>query len=744
MKVFSQLEKAQLENTTADTGSHPKGMITYRTDLNLPKVSNGTIYKTLVDEDTIQTLSNKLLASPEVTGSMLLNQIATPSAPASGKHKIYPKSDGKLYTLDPAGNEALLGSGAGGTKNYITDGDAEAGNVGVIYRTVQSPVTRPNSSYIITSSDLTLTQTTTSPLSGSKSWLLTKNTAINTSGEAAGFNFTIDAKDKAKVLNISFDYLVNSGVFNAGTSTTDSDIVVGIIDITNGTYIEPSSIKLLSNSTTIADKFQASFQTPYNSTSFRLVLHVAGTGTNVWSLKVDNISVSPSNYTFGTPITDWQAFTPTGTWTTNVTYTGRYRRVGDTLHAQVFIVMSGAPSPVTNLYLNLPNGLTIDTSKFLPATSGVGTTTNVFGTGKTFNGGSNVTNLLLNWAGTNLIGVGYENTAAGQAANVTPSAPFAYVSTSTISVEYMVPIQGWSSSVQMSDQADTRVVAAYISAGTVANGTTFSFGPATIDTHGGWNGTTTYTCKVPGIYKFSAQMQFTVTASAGQYYNMQLSKTGVVYQVQTKRAPGATVSDSFTFHPVLVQLNVGDTLTLGQQVGGTNYSSITAAGDASWISIERISGPQSIAATESVSASYEMSTGPTISSGVSSLLLFPTKAYDSHGSFNTANGQFVAPISGKYRIAASVKFINTTAWTLNELAELDVIYANGTKYRALDMVYDQNTTATAGSRMLKGSTTIHMNAGEYLTINVFQQCGGPLALTASASENYFSIERVGN
>ena len=33
-KIYGQLEKAQLENTTSDTASHPKGMITYRTDLH--------------------------------------------------------------------------------------------------------------------------------------------------------------------------------------------------------------------------------------------------------------------------------------------------------------------------------------------------------------------------------------------------------------------------------------------------------------------------------------------------------------------------------------------------------------------------------------------------------------------------------------------------------------------------------------------------------------------------------------
>ncbi len=125
-KIFSQLEKAQLENTTSDTASHPKGMITYRTDLNQAKISNGTAYKLLIDEDSSQTLSNKTYASPITSGAITSAQTTTPASPASGENKLYFKADGKLYTLDSAGNEALVGSGGGGVKNLITNGNFES------------------------------------------------------------------------------------------------------------------------------------------------------------------------------------------------------------------------------------------------------------------------------------------------------------------------------------------------------------------------------------------------------------------------------------------------------------------------------------------------------------------------------------------------------------------------------------------------------------------------------------------
>lgn len=134
-KIYSQLEKAQLENTTSDAASMPPGFITYRTDLSVAKVSNGALMKMLIDEDSSQTLANKtltspqvnspILATPEVTGEMLLNQITTPANPAAGKDKLYFKADDYLYTLNSAGVETRvqkdLAAGTNTTVQYASN-----------------------------------------------------------------------------------------------------------------------------------------------------------------------------------------------------------------------------------------------------------------------------------------------------------------------------------------------------------------------------------------------------------------------------------------------------------------------------------------------------------------------------------------------------------------------------------------------------------------------------------------------
>jgi hypothetical protein len=65
---------------------------------------------------------------------------------------------------------------------------------------------------------------------------------------------------------------------------------------------------------------------------------------------------------FDNRLTDWIPYTPTGTWTTNTVYVGRWRRVGDSAEIQINVNISGNPDN-TQLIINLPSGLVIDTSK---------------------------------------------------------------------------------------------------------------------------------------------------------------------------------------------------------------------------------------------------------------------------------------------------------------------------------------------------------------------------------------------
>lgn len=62
---------------------------------------------------------------------------------------------------------------------------------------------------------------------------------------------------------------------------------------------------------------------------------------------------------------------PTGSWTTNTTYAGFMRRVGDTLETFIQVETAGAPDAVA-LTINLPTGLVADTAKFAGSNPVVG------------------------------------------------------------------------------------------------------------------------------------------------------------------------------------------------------------------------------------------------------------------------------------------------------------------------------------------------------------------------------------
>lgn len=67
----------------------------------------------------------------------------------------------------------------------------------------------------------------------------------------------------------------------------------------------------------------------------------------------------------GGNVGSWESFTPTGSWTTNVTYSGMHRTVGDEVFARYKLEFAGAPGGATFLTLDPPTGFTPDDSKFM-------------------------------------------------------------------------------------------------------------------------------------------------------------------------------------------------------------------------------------------------------------------------------------------------------------------------------------------------------------------------------------------
>lgn len=313
IKTGAAIARNKLANGTASHVVINDGSGVMSSEATLAKVRGGTgadnssvtfpASGTLVTEAGTQTLTNKTITSAELDTPLIddyfdINEESAPGTPASGKVRVYAKSDAKLYKKDDNGVEQEIGAGgSGGGVNYIgnplfADGTvtgwatyADAAGTTPVDGTGGSP-------------NVTFTAQTGSLVRGTFSGRLTKD-AANRQGQGASYDFTIDAADTGRPVNIAFDFL-------AGGSYAANDVGVYIYDVTNATLITPAAINVAAGKGTFRAFFVAT-----TSTSYRLILHVASTNASAWTLDTDNFQVGPQQQLSGAAVTDMQSYTPT-------------------------------------------------------------------------------------------------------------------------------------------------------------------------------------------------------------------------------------------------------------------------------------------------------------------------------------------------------------------------------------------------------------------------------------------------
>jgi hypothetical protein len=751
----SSIDNAVIGGTTPNAGTFTSLAATSVT-VNGVQVTTNTATQTL----TNKTLTSPVINTPTVDVLNAVQQGSTPANPSAGNTKLYTKTDGYLYTLDSTGVETQVGTGAGGNINFISNGDAETTATIFSGYTSASASSRPNGTQTAGAAGLTVTRTTSSPLYKTASWLLTK-AASNTQGQNQAIPFTIDPAYRAKVVQISMDYIVASGTFTAGTSSTDSDLIVYIYDVTNNTFIEPSSIKFLSNNTSVTDKFDATFQTSATGSSYRLIFHSATTSASAFALKIDNIAVSPSVYVYGTPITDWQSYTPTWTaFTTNPTLgngtiSGRYRRVGDSIQGQVTLSSGSTTSYGSGAwYFSLPSGLSIDNTKNLQTSASVTNKAGMYNGGSIFDGAvyysSATTFGVRSWL---------SNATYTSHADVNSTVPFTWASGHSLTLNYEFPIQGWSSSVQTSDQADTRVVgASYIR--TTAQTITSAVDNVAIydgkifDSHNAMNTSTgRYSVPVKGYYTLDASAYFTnFTGAAGNFIQLRMVKRNsagtviqdlykdtIAYQAAVGMEPAVKGTQSF-------DCNVGDTLEVVffQSTGGPSRTTIAGI---SFFNVRMSQGPSAIAANETLVAVYQQSSGQSIPNSTSTIVNLDTKNIDTHGVVTTgATWKAFAPVAGKYELHGSLEFLSAS-WTAG-----NVVFVNINRYNSAGTFIEQRlafeyyipTTGTFQIQVPLSATVFDMNSGDYLQVYINQSSGAARTLRNLATANFVNFKKIGN
>lgn len=637
-----------------------------------------------------------------------------------------------------------------GVKNYISNGHAEVSTVGwVTYADAASA--RPIDGTGGTST-ITLTRSTTTPLMGSASFILTSPGAVQ--GQGVSYDFTIDSKDKAKVLQISFEYLVNSGTFVAGSSAADSSLIPYIYNVGDAVLLEPSSIKLLSNATTLSDKFSATFQTSSTSTTYRLILHSA-TASAAFSLKIDNITVSPSVYVYGSPITDWQSYTPTGAWTTNSTYAGKWRRVGDTMEGVATVTLAGAPNAAA-LTMNLPAGYTIDSSKINNADGAFS-----IGMGSVLDNGAATYLLHTYFFSSTAIGTGIPNATGTYTYEngINATTPITFGVGDRVQLSFAVPILGWSSSVQMSDSSESRLIFSNYTLNTAQTLTRNAYTilnydtkitdtAASVATGTSWK----FTAVTSGQYKVSASINIGVVVPTTAC-ELKIFINGVANRVITHTRTSSAYTPAYQKinGTTAIYLNAGDYIDVRAFFDHASTNSTTLnEPETGWLVIEKIASPATIAATESVKAGYNTSAGGSLANQAFTFIDFGTKDFDSHGSVlgaglgnnatYTSTWRFVAPIPGLYS-ATSISIVNYPGSTDVQLVAS--IFVNGVDTcRGPQSRYITSSAGEYRGAFVSGD--VQLKAGDIVSIGVFQGSGAARTMATSSGENRVTIKRVGN
>lgn len=657
-------------------------------------------------------------------------------------------SDGQVLVADASQSTGVKWAAIqAGAKNYISNNNFESNSTGGwnTFTTTMTGVV-PTGTITNGAAGITIfTPTSTNPLAGTYS-LQVQGSPTFPAGQGFYTQFTPDREDRAKVLQISFNYEFVSATGSSDFSGTSANTFhVYIYDVTNSVWIQPAGVYGMTQKSG-AGKLSATFQTNSTATTYNLVVLCANTASGTTTMNFDDFSVGPQIVTQGAAVTDAVPFTSTKTNFTVSSETSVWSRVGDRMFCKSTFVLNGAPTGT--IYFTSPAGYTIDTSKTV-----LGNNSGTYGIASGQHAANSVySGIIQNGNGAN----GTFRIVGATAANEwSTTVPITWASGDTITVEYDMPIVGWSSNVQLSSDTDTRVVAAsYGKTGTTSLTTaTFAdvaYNNLNYDTHNAFNTSTyTYTVPVSGYYRIDAAIYIQGTVSTMELFLTDQNNT------QLRRL--ATVIGNYgnLAGHVTMKYNAGDQFKVRVLVGGSGLQTYQD-GATSYLNIERVSGPAIVAANESVNARYTTTAGSSIPYNALTFLDFGTKTIDSHNSVLGAGSgvvttsgtgwRYIAPVSGKYAIDTKVAIV-TPSNSSQRFIYYVYVYVNGSvcgKYG-----YDLNSGAYIGIAELSSgvSDMAQLNTGDRVEVAIIQAATttqGALNLATSVGINSISIMRVGN
>lgn len=389
--------------------------------------------------------------------------------------------------------------------------------------------------------------------------------AVNRQGHGVSIDLSpIDLIDRGKQADLHFSFITGSGyvdnhyrLFLYRIDATARLIPVLNDDGGDGSIpITSSNGKLITGRVTLDS----------DATNYRLILHSTSTDATAFNIFFQ-AEIVPQSFINAPVVSPPESFTPTGSWTTNTTYTGRMRRVGSVMEVVTKLELSGAPNSA-GLTLTIPNSLTIDTNALALSSSlsePLGDVTILDSGTATFIG-----RVFYNSSTT--VGVGFFLDSGTREVDdqVTQAAPHTFANNDEIWVKYSVPIAEWSDGAVLSTtqaNAESFCLRAYrdtggdqsiSSAGEVAiifNATSY---PSNASDH--FNTSTgVFTAPKDGIYQISAGI-FLSNVTADNFIDLRIRKNGSTTVKQIRQSSSET---GFSMNIIdTVELVEGDTIDI--------------------------------------------------------------------------------------------------------------------------------------------------------------------------------------
>lgn len=598
------------------------------------------------------------------------------------------------------------GSGGGAGENFTQFGTAESGigtwaayNDGLtntIPVDCNGGVVDPGWTYVV-SADTSLQKL--------NNFLLTKP-ASNVQGHGARLPFTIENSARGYKIQASGTMKKASGTYAEAMLPTKADLILYFYDVTNGKLIHPEGDFNINPAT---GRFTASFQASIDSSSYRMCIHQSTASTQAYAVRFDEVVIGRNPVDLGPVVSDWENFTPTGTWITNTTYTGRFKRIGDTALIQIGWATSGAPTAVS-LNLGYSAVCTVDRTKLSTGDN------QVFSNSKAVESGGSAHLGQVNLLPSDLVQpVAFSSAFPLVDVAMTDAYPFTWGAGDFGSAEFTIPCTGWSTAFTSAKALPSgRTLAASVYLSGAQNTTNGVLAKVLLDTveydTAGMFDLANNRIKIPesGKWDVCGQSSFAVNA-VGVRVSGTVTAAG---QIAVAGAPGSgTYGIGAPACKNGVPLNAGDYIELTALQDSGSTIALTSDRAYTYLSVKKSVDGAVALGQPKIFASYNSNSSQTINATTATVVDFEDRVIDTHSAVVTGSTwRFVAPRSDIYRACVASTF-QATGWTANA----QVIYAMEQAGSVSDIKYFGGQVAWTGNTVtlsVAGCTSTRLAAGD--------------------------------